>query len=306
MVNDIRSQPIRIATLDDITARPRYVATVPPRRSLFRFVLALYSFPRKIASCGVSDCFQNHKKGCLVQMADGSECSICANCAERFLDAAAMRPPKPARARAVRTSSAGSPRRERAPAAAVTTRQISHGEFTRECERIKEQVKTLKQASRGGNWLFQSLSQFQKASPAELLTSLQQLQRDPQAEAVFERLIERDASDQQLQDVEQLQGLAIFAEDIRELLIERILKPLTLLEEKAAKAGADGSVAVPLRWTEQVDSDLSAAEQLIAEGRSFFTESNLKRLRSVPLDDQAALQVRNLHWNCDKGMPERS
>ena len=44
------------------------------------------------------------------------------------------------------------------------------------------------------------------------------------------------------------------------------------------------------------------AEKLLAEARVFFTEENIKRLKSIPLADKAAQGVRALRWDCDKGM----
>ena len=94
MANFYTEERITISRLEDITSRPGYESSVPPRKSLFRYVKALYSFPRKIASCSVSDCYQNHKKGYLVHTADGGECSICESCAKRFMDPELLKPPK--------------------------------------------------------------------------------------------------------------------------------------------------------------------------------------------------------------------
>lgn len=297
------SAPIRIATLSDITLRPKYQSAVPPRRSLFRFVLASYSFPRKIASCAVSDCFQNHKKGYLVALADGGECSICVACAERFLDAAARRPPKTVRSSPSRAGDRGEARERSTPVVSAATRTLSYETFVAESECIKVRLKALKQDPQGGNWLFQSLTQFYKHYPAELFDALRQLQQDAPREALFELLIERNGSDQQLQDLEQLEGLAVLDGDIRELLVERIHKPLLKLDEKAARSGAGGTLTVPLAWSDEVEQAFTAAEQLIDAGRAFFSDTNLQRLRSIPLDEKAAATVRSLRWDCSKGAP---
>jgi len=302
MVKAHSSERICIGSLDDITRRPGFVATVPPRRSLFRFALASYSFPRHIASCAVSDCFKNHKKGYLVYLADGSECSICATCAERFLDAAALRP-QPARQRSALAPGVARP--ERSVAAESGGRQISVADYTRDSARIRAQVKALKQAEQGANWLFQSVSGFLKVCPEELLAALHALRQDPEAETVYAALFERNASDEQLQAVEQLQGLGVFAADIRELLVERVLKPLTALDAKAVKAGDGGSLSVALHWPQALEADLAAAEALIAAGRLFFTEANLQRLRSIPLSEPAEQVLRNLRWDCEAGAPTR-
>ncbi|MEH6625996.1 MAG: hypothetical protein V7739_06115 [Motiliproteus sp.] len=288
---------ISIRTLEDIVNRPHFEATVLPRKSLFRYVLAAYSLPRKIASCSVSDCYQNHKKGYLVRVDKESECSICEACAKRFMDPSALKPPKVSRSRtggssATRTASSTTP---------ALTRDMDLDTFINESTQIKQRVKELKQANQGANWLFQSLSQFQKAYPLELVNALQELQASKDNSSIFERLIENNASDQQLQDVEQLQGLGIFCADIRQLLIENVLKPLTKLDEKAKKAEPEGSIRIAVDWAEQIERNLVMAENLIAEAQLFFCDDNIKRLQSVPLSETAAKKVRSLDWNCDQG-----
>ncbi|MCW8887004.1 MAG: hypothetical protein OQK12_17395 [Motiliproteus sp.] len=174
--------------------------------------------------------------------------------------------------------------------------------FVSESSRIKERVKEIKQMPQGANWLFQSLSHFQKAYPSELVIALKELQTEKEESSVFGLLIENNASDQQLQDIEQLDGLGIFAADIRQLLIESILKPLTVLDEKAKKNGSKGNIDVPVDWPEQVEPNLVAAEKLVNEAQLFFTEENMKRLKSIPLSPEAAKMVSTLRWDCDKGV----
>ena len=179
---------------------------------------------------------------------------------------------------------------------------MSLDDFVNLSGRIKERVKELKEMPRGANWLYQSLNNFQKASPADLLSALKELQAEKEESSILESLIENNASDQQLEDVEQLEGLDIFTGDIRQLLIEQVLKPLQALESKAKQAGSQQAISVPVDWTEQVDQNLGAAEKLIADARVFFTEENINRLKSIPLDDKAARTVRALRWDRDKEM----
>ena len=94
MANFYTKENISIKSLEDIVNRPNYVDTLLPRKSLISYVLAAYSFPRKIACCCVSNCYQNHKKGYLIRTTKGGECSICESCAKRYMDPAALKPPK--------------------------------------------------------------------------------------------------------------------------------------------------------------------------------------------------------------------
>lgn len=296
MANFYTADNISIKTLEDIVNRPRFEPSVPPSQSQFKTVLAAYSFPRKIASCSITDCYQNHKKGYLVRLANAGECSICENCAKRLMDPAKLIPPKVSRRRSGSTSST----RPRSSTVQSLTRNMDLDTFVSESCLIKGRVKELKQKPQGANWLFQSLSHFQKSYPPELVAALKELQAGKEESSVFELLIENNASDQQLQDIEQLDGLGIFAADIRHLLIESVLKPLTKLDDKAKKAGSKGTVDIPVDWAEEVEHSLVTAEKLLIEAQLFFTEQNIERLKSIPLPDKAAKTVRALRWDCDR------
>lgn len=298
MASFYTEEKITINSLADIINRPKYQDSIRPLKHLFRYVLSAYSFPRKIACCGVSNCYQNHKKGYLVRTKDDGDCCVCESCAKKFFDASALKPPRATRSR---TSSTPRSTTTRAASTPSSTVQIEIETYIGESARIKERIKQLKQMPNGANWLYQSISQFQKAYPQELISALKELQRKGEESDVFNTLIENNASDQQLQDLEQLVGLSIFTQDIRKVLIEDILKPLNLLDEKAKKSGELSTIAIPIDWSNQVKKNLETAEQLIAEAQLFFKEDNMKRLSSIPIEEKASRTLRNLRWDYDKG-----
>lgn len=306
MASYFTQERITISTLEDIVNRPQYQASIPPRRSLFRYVVAAYSFPRKIASCSVSNCYQNHKKGYLVHTAEGGECNICETCAQRYMNPEALTPPKATRRRSSTSSKASAtskgPRTTPKPALVC---QIDMATYTEQSAQIKARVKELKLMHKGANWVFQSLNQLQKTCPAELIEALHRLAQDKEDSDIFEQLIENNASDQQLQDVEALTGLGVFRHDIRQLLIDQILKPLAELDTQASKAAGKATTSIPHNWTEQVETSIAAAEILIEDAHRFFTEENISRLRSIPLPDKAAKIVRGIAWVEDQGLVQR-
>lgn len=296
------AEKITLNSLDDIVNRPGYAATIQPRKSLFVRVLATYSFSKKIASCSVSDCYQNHKKGYLVATSDGGECSICEACLQRFVDPEYRRPPRPTKARTSAGRRSGTGASTRSPAAPRTAQQpLPLSTFVEESGKIKARVKALKQAPYGANWLFQSLANFRKSYPAELLAALENLATKGEDSPIFATLLEADNAEERLPQVEQLQGLGVFNDDIRTLLIDNILKPLGKLDAIASASPAAQTLNVPLQWANEVEANFERAEALIAEAQRFFTADNLQRLQSIPLSAKAETQVRSLRWDVDKG-----
>ncbi len=300
MANFYTSEKIAIQSMEDIVNRRRYESSIPPQKLLNCYVLAVYSFPRKLASCSVSDCYQNHRKGYLIRTYEDKECNICESCAKRFLGPEALKPLK----RETRKST-GPSVKKRGAVTEAASRQMGTEIFVAETARVKERVKELQLEHQGANWLYKSLNQFRKSYPAEVLTALEDLRQRGDESGVLEKMIETNASDKQLQDIEQLQGLEVLTGDIRALLIEQVLKPLTDLEKKANSAGPGGKILVPIAWSAQVESNLEAAQLLIENARLFFSEDNIERLNSLPLSEEAARKVRSMHWDSDKGMPKR-
>ena len=106
-------------------------------------------------------------------------------------------------------------------------------------------------------------------------------------------------------DVEQLQGLGVFAADIREELIGKILKPLIELEELAGDPDAISSLTRYCKWADSLEEQFACAEYLVEEGRAFFDTKNLERLKSIPLPEDSARLVRSLHWDSNKAAKNR-
>jgi hypothetical protein len=89
--------------------------------------------------------------------------------------------------------------------------------------------------------------------------------------AILTAIIENKADPCQLERLEQLQGLGIFAADIREELIDKILKPLIELEELAGNPDANPSLTCYCRWADNLEEQFACAEHLVEEGRAFST-----------------------------------
>ena len=202
-------EKITLGTWDDVINRPGFQSPVEPRKFRFLRIAAVYSFKEQSARCGVSDCQQAHSQGFLVITSDEKETSLCEACGQRLLNVTFANQKKILQ-----------------DLARIGKQQRRLNKVLEQSDVIKTRVKVLKQASKGANWLYQTLTSFRKIAPAELLATLKTLATEKEDNAILRALAEEGVDPARLEQVQQLQGLGIFAADIREELIGKILKPL--------------------------------------------------------------------------------
>lgn len=97
-----------------------------------------------------------------------------------------------------------------------------------------------------------------------------------------------------------MQGLGIFAADIREELIGKILKPLKIIEELVDNYDVNTSLTSHCKWADNLEEQFACAEFLVEEGRAFFDAENLERLKSIPLSEVSTRFVKSLNWDVNK------
>ncbi len=275
-------EEIWIQTPDDIVNRPRYSSPVEPTQSLYLRVAAVYSLVDQSVPCGVSDCLQVHTQGFLVITSDERETNLCEACGKRLLNVMCESQRKTLRGESRR-------REQRVQLNTVLERS----------DEIKGRIRELKEASHGANWLYRALTNFRKTYPAELLTALRELATKKDGNAIHTALLENSDDVFRLEQVEQLEGLGIFGVDIREALINGILRPLEQLEDYAANPDSTRSLAASCRWADRLDEQFVLVEQLVEEGRAFFVAENLARLKSIPLSEKTARVTRSVRWEYD-------
>lgn len=280
-------EKITLNTWDDITNRPDYKSPVEPNKSHYIRIIALYSFKEPDAQCSASDCLKAHSQGFLVITSDDKETNICEACGQRFFG--------------VTFKDQNKALQEQEP---IRKQQIRVNEILNQSDEIKNRIKELKQVPYGANWLYLSLTNFRMAYPSELLFALKALAANKEDNAILSTLIENNDSSC-IEQVEQLEGLDIFAADIRDVLIENILKPLIQLEKCAENPGSKQSLTVYCRWAEDLDNQFARAEHLIKEGQAFFKSKNLARLKGIPLPEKSAHLTRTIHWDYDKSKAKR-
>ena len=275
-------EKITLRTWDDILNRPGYQSRVEAQTFRFLRIAAIYSFKEQSARCGVSDCQQAHSQGFLVITSDEKETNLCEACGQRLLD-----------------MTFNDSKHDLQDLARVNARQIRLNNVLEQSDVIKRRVKELKQAPKGANWLYQMLTMFRKTYPIDLLAALKELATNKNDNAILAAIIENETDPSQLERVEQLQGLGIFAADIREELIDKILKPLIELQELAGNPDANPSLTRYCRWADNLEEQFACAEHLVEEGRAFFDTENLQRLKSIPLSDVSTRFVQSVRWKGD-------
>ena len=281
-------EDLNLRTWDDILNRPGYQPPVEARNFRFLRIAAIYSFKEQSARCGISDCQQAHSRGFLVITADEKETNLCEACGQRLLD-----------------MTIGNSKKVLQDLARVRERQIRLNKVLEHSEVIKGRVKKLKQTPNGANWLYQTLTVFRKTYPIDLLAALKELATNKNDNAILAAIIENEADASQLERVEQLQGLGIFAADIREELIDKILKPLIELEELAGNPHANPSLPRYCRWADNLEEQFACAEHLVEEGQAFFDTENLQRLKSIPLSDVSTRFIQSVRWKGDSVITKR-
>jgi hypothetical protein len=281
-------EEINLRTWDDILNRSGYQSPVEARQNRFLRVAAVYSFKEESARCGIRDCQQVHSRGFLVITSDEKKTNLCEACGQRLLDMT------------FNDSKHGLQNLARG-----RERQIRLNKVLEQSDVVKRRVRELKQAPRGANWLYQTLTVFRKTYPIDLLAALKELATNKNDNAIIAAIIENEIDPSQLERVEQLQGLGIFAADIREELIDKILKPLLELEKLAANPDANTSLPRYCRWADNLEEQFACAEHLVEEGRAFFDTENLQRLKSIPLSEVSTRFVQSVRWKSDSVLTKR-
>jgi len=278
-------EKITLNTWADIATRPSYISSVDPEECRHSRVTAVYSFEEHTARCGVSNCLEAHGQGYLVSISDDKETNVCEGCGKRLFSMAVA-----------------TQKRNLRDQARVTEQRIRLNAILQQSDAIKGRVKELKRGRYGANWLYLSLTNFRKAYPAELLAALCKLAVNKEDDSILNALAEDEFGQIRLEQVMQLHGLGIFVRDIREVLIENILKPLIRLEEIAGDPDPKQSLSGYCQWVDSLEEQFTHAEYLVKEGQAFFESKNLERLQSVPLSENNARLIRSLQWSYDKSM----
>ena len=219
----------------------------------------------------------------MVNTSNEKETNLCEACGQRFFDVSFEKQKKTLQEQA-----------------GIREQKIRLNTVLEQMDATKRRISEIKQAPKGANWLNRTLISFRKTYPADLLAALTELATNKDDNAIVAALTENEADPFHLELVEQLQGLGIFVADIREELIDKILKPLVDLGKLAGNPDANPSLTRYCSWANRLQEQFTYAEYLVEEGRAFFDTKNLERLKSIPLSEGSARRVRSLRWKPDE------
>ena len=148
-------EKITLSTWADITTRPYYISSVDPEEYRHARITAVYSLVEKMVRCGVSDCLEDHGQGFLVSISDHKETNVCEGCGQRLFSV-----------------TFGAQKKTLREKARVTEQRIRLNTILHQSDAIKGRVNELKRGRHGANWLYQSLTNFRRTYPAEILSAL--------------------------------------------------------------------------------------------------------------------------------------
>ncbi|MCF6256121.1 MAG: hypothetical protein L3K25_07440 [Gammaproteobacteria bacterium] len=276
-------EKITFNSWDDVVQRPCFESPVEPQKNRFVRIAAVYSFKDQRACCGMSDCLKSHRRGFLVVTSDDKEANLCETCGRKLFDVSFEGQEKILQDQAC-----------------IREQKIQINTVLEQVDNIKTRIKKLKQEPKGANWLYRILTNFRRTYPVDLLVALKELAMNKDDNAIIATLAENEADISKLEHVKQLQGLGIFAADIREELIGKILKPLKTIEELVDNYDVNTSLISQCKWADNLEEQFTCAELLVEEGRAFFDAENLERLKSIPLSEVSTRFVKSLNWDVNK------
>jgi hypothetical protein len=290
---------VEVPSWHDVVSRPLFVEEIDPKGEKPVEVMAAYTFKNDEIRCGLKDCHQPHDYGFLVRTSKGNETNIGRICGRNIFGAEF-------------TALAN---RFREKERLRTYKQGINAALERKIE-VLARVETLKNQQYGANWLYRSLRNFRANYPADLVRNL--TDRARRGEPVIEQVRERSKAEIEMAQVANpsanveslryetirigsLQGLDIFATDIRKILINQVEKQFSELDQLNFVSIKRTQLRELYSWAHSLDDTLAEAELLIGAGQSFFEPENLALLKYIPVPDKAREELLRIKWDYEAG-----
>lgn len=275
----------RIEMWSQIAERPGFTNNIDPKAHTLKAIIGSYIFPERIP-CGLSNCHTPHAKGYLVETASGLETNIGHDCGRTYFGV------------------------DFETLSRKFDRDITEKEnreklwsFAFKIDELKRRIQELRNAPHGGNWVYKRARQLLDVSaavPQGVVRNVTAMVKSRNPSLV----LEREASEREIQELEVAQGRTIHRPHIVQdhiadvqgldaLYPENDLRQLLVigLEERVKKfemEEIDSLSYEPLRswanWIGTVESTLAQATRSIESGQLLLRGENLRPFDRVLTD----------------------
>lgn len=290
-------QFVEIATWSEVITRPGFVAEIDPAHEKPVEVIAAYSFPKDSVTCGLKNCHQPHIKGFLVRTSEDREANIGQDCGRQIFGAEF-------RTLANRFHEAERQRDRRKKLNEVWAAKDEH----------LARLKDLCARDYGAEWLRKSLANFRQHYPSSIVSNLtQRAQRndnqitEERQLSATEREIEnqseatkgltRTASKYERVVVARIDGLSVLNADIRKLVVEKAEGLFRALEKLDPATASSRQVKELYDRAVELPDVFSTLESLLEEGKAFFGDDNLAKLKLLATDETSKSALQDLKWH---------
>lgn len=277
-----------------IEERPGFRSDIDPKAHTLKAIIGSYIFTERV-QCGLSNCHTPHAKGYLVETTSGLETNIGQDCGRTYFGV------------------------DFETLSRKFDRDITEKEnreklwsFAFKIDELKQRIQEIRNAPQGGNWVYKRARQLldvNAAVPEGVVRSVAAMVKSRNPSLV----LEREASEREIQELEVAQGRtihrpyivqeriadvqgldALYPEnDLRQLLVFDLEERIKKLEMEKI----DSLSYEPLRswanWIGTVESTLAHATRSIESGQLLLREENLRPFDRVLAnqDDRATFSA---------------
>ncbi len=266
---------VEVASWEDITSRPGFVANLNPKEHKLKAIIARYSFAEEI-HCGLSDCHQWHKKGYLAVTESGAETNIGKDCGKAYFGIEFE-----LIARTFDRDVETAKRRE-----ALTG-------LTARLDGISQRIAEMRTAPRGADWVHRQISRLTNPARCEVAKAVSAMVRARRNEIFTERPATKAEADVLREStgrpdphfIKEVHGRldgfeALYPEnDLRQLLVIDLEQVVAAFRKISIETTDGKDLRRWARWAGTIESTLERAAVAIEAGRRLFIVENLRHLR---------------------------
>lgn len=272
---------VKVEDWKEIASLPGFIDNLDPRNQKLASIIGQYVFPEKIR-CGLSNCHTPHAKGYVANTESGLITNIGKDCGKRYFG----------------IDFENQSKKFDSDVKAQNNRE-SLSKFKNQIETFSENIKTLREASKGADWVhkkIKTLTTFGSEIPSEIVRKLVEMAKTKNGSL----LTAQEATEDEIESIEIMTGKeiksrpyytskkiaeingieAMYPEnDLRRILIIDLdsgIKQIINLDIYTATAS---ELARHAKWAGQYEEKFESAKKSVVFGRALLTKSNLSPLK---------------------------